>query len=404
MVDDAGIQHHSMNRVGNVPSAKRRLASNSPAQSSSHSLTLAIWLAVPLLWSATTGTMHAAMERIEVTPDGKGFQTAQSHHPFVPWGVNYGNGGRLMEDFWDKDWATLAGDFPKIKGMGANVVRVHLQFGKFMIAPDQANPKALQQLKRLLKLSEENGLYLDITGLATYRPSDTPAWYDALGEEAHWSAQSNFWSAVAETCQDSPAVFCYDLINEPLLPGGKLDAGKWRSGSMFGEFDFMQYIALDPAGRQWADIARGWLERMTGAIRKHDRSALITVGLLSVPSVWKDFFGLLRDAVAPKLDFLSVHIYPDSKKPDEAIDCLRLYAVGKPVVIEETFPLSCSAGELEKFMRASRPYACGWLGHYDGLSLAESEALQKDGKLSLPQSIYMAWLQLFVRLKPEFAP
>jgi len=363
-----------------------------------------IWKAVALVLSATTGSLHAGMERIKVAPDGKGFNTAQSRRQFVPWGMNYGNAGRLMEDFWDKDWETLAGDFRKLKEMGANVVRVHLQVGKFMMAQDQANPEALKQLKRLLKLAENTGLYLDITGLASYRPADTPAWYDALEENSRWTAQANFWAAVAETCQDSPAVFCYDLINEPVLPSAKRDAGQWRSGSLFGQYDFIQYIALDPAGRKWEDMAKAWLERMTGAIRKHDRAALITVGLLPVPPEWKDFPGFLREAVGTKLDFLCVHIYPDSKKPGEGMECLRQLAIGKPVVIEETFPLTCSAAELEGFLRASRPLACGWLGHYDGQSLAELEALEKAGKLSLPQSIYLAWMKLFVRLKPEFAP
>ena len=344
------------------------------------------------------------MERIVVASDGKGFETAQSRQRFVPWGVNYGNAGRLMEDFWDQDWDTLASDFRKLNEMGANVVRVHLQFGKFMAAQDQPNPKALKQLSRLVKLAEENGLHLDVTGLACYRPADTPAWYDALEEKARWTAQANFWSAVAETCKNSPAVFCYDLINEPLLPSAKREAGQWRSGNLFGEFDFIQYLALDPAGRKWEDIARAWLERMTGAIRKHDRSALITVGLLPWSREWKYLSGFLPEAVAPKLDFLSVHIYPDSKKPGEELECLRLFAVGKPVVIEETFPLSCSAADLESFLRASRQYACGWLGHYDGHSLAELDALQKAGKLTLPQSVYQAWMQLFARLKPEFAP
>ena len=31
--------------------------------------------------------------------------------------------------------------------------------------------------------------------------------------------QAAFWEAVAETCKDSPAIFCYDLMNEPILPG-----------------------------------------------------------------------------------------------------------------------------------------------------------------------------------------
>ena len=283
-----------------------------------------------------------------------------------------------------------------------NVVRVHLQFGKLMVAQDQTNPAALKQLRRLLKLAEETRLYLDITGLGCYRPADTPAWCDALGEKARWTAQANFWLAVAETCKDSPAVFCYDLINEPISPAGKREAGQWRSGSLFGEYDFLQYIALEPADRTREAIARAWIERMTGAIRKHDCSALITVGLLPWSRQWKHLSGFLPETVGPKLDFLSVHIYPDPKKPGEEMECLRQFAVGKPVVIEETFPLSCSAAELESFLRASRPFACGWLGHYDGHPIAELEALQKSGRLTIPQSIYLAWEQLFVRLKPEF--
>jgi hypothetical protein len=393
-----------MNQIGNAPLLERRLASRGNRKPRARLLALTALTTVALILQAATETSQAAMEKIVVAPDGKHFTTSPSLHRFVPWGMNYGNAGRLMEDFWDKDWATLAGDFRKLKEMGANVVRVHLQFGKFMIAQDQSNPKALQQLGRLLKLAEETGLYLDITGLACYRPSDTPAWYDAMGEKSRWTAQANFWSAVAETCKDTPAVFCYDLINEPLLPGDNRKAGQWRSGSMFGEYDFLQYIALEPAGRKWEDMARAWLEQMTGAIRLHDKSALITVGLLPVPPEYKEFSGLLREAISPKLDFLCVHIYPDSKKPGEAIECLRPFAIGKPVVIEETFPLTCSAAELESFLRASRQFACGWLGHYDGLSLGELKALQKAENLSLPQSIYLAWMQLFVRLKPEFAP
>ncbi|MGO8928708.1 MAG: cellulase family glycosylhydrolase [Limisphaerales bacterium] len=360
------------------------------------------WMIVALVLTAAAGTLQPVMERIVVAPEGKGFTTAQSRHRFVPWGMNYGNAGRLLEDFWDKEWPTLAGDFRELKELGANVVRVHLQFGKLMVAQDQTNPAALKQLRRLLKLAEETRLYLDITGLGCYRPADTPAWYDALGEKARWTAQANFWSAVAETCKDSPAVFCYDLINEPISPAGKREAGQWRSGSLFGEYDFLQYIALEPAGRTREAIARAWIERMTRAIRKHDCSALITVGLLPWSRQWKHLSGFLPETVGPKLDFLSVHIYPDPKKPGEEMECLRQFAVGKPVVIEETFPLSCSAAELESFLRASRPFACGWLGHCDGHPIAELEALQKSGKLTIPQSIYLAWEQLFVRLKPEF--
>ena len=343
-------------------------------------------------------------ERIVVTADGRGFVQAASKAPFHPWGMNYGNTGRLMEDFWETGWGTFAGDFRELKGLGANVVRVHLQFGKFMDAPDRPNARALRQLQRMLKLAGETGLYLDITGLACYRPEDTPAWYDALDEPARWAAQESFWEAVAGICASSPAVFCYDLMNEPVSPAERRQRGQWRSGHLLGGYDFIQYIALDPAGRTREEIVRQWIGRMTAAIRRHDTNALITVGLLPWSRQWKHISGFVPEKIAPQLDFISVHIYPDKARPDEAMESLRMCAVGKPVVIEETFPLSCDNVQLETFLCASRGLACGWIGHYDGQTPEELAALENAGRLTLPQAIYQQWLKMFQRLRPEFSP
>src|SRR5829696_8393558 len=103
-------------------------------------------------------TSDTAMERISVSADRREFVYAHSKTPFHPWGVNYGNRGRLMEDFWDTDWQTLTDDFAEMKSLGVNVVRVHLQFGKFMSSADQPNAAALKQLGRLLALAESNRL------------------------------------------------------------------------------------------------------------------------------------------------------------------------------------------------------------------------------------------------------
>jgi hypothetical protein len=91
-----------------------------------------------------------------------------------------------------------------MKRFGANVVRVHLQFAKFMSAADAPNQDSLDQLRRLLDLAERTGLYLDLTGLGCYHKADTPKWYDDMDEAARWKAQAHFWSAVAKTCRDSP--------------------------------------------------------------------------------------------------------------------------------------------------------------------------------------------------------
>ena len=85
---------------------------------------------------------HAAVAQaeempwIKVSPDAKGFVLEPSGRPFVAWGFNYDHDaqGRLIEDYWDAEWPKVEGDLAEMRQLGANVVRVHLQLGKFMPA------------------------------------------------------------------------------------------------------------------------------------------------------------------------------------------------------------------------------------------------------------------------------
>jgi hypothetical protein len=347
------------------------------------------------------GCQAGELERVVISKDSKGFELASSRKPFHPWGFNYGNAGRLMEDFWDKEWETIEGDFKELHDLGANVVRIHLQVGKFMKGPREFDRQALHNLQKMLTLAERAGIYLDVTGLACYRPSDIPEWYGALEENARWETQARFWEQIARTCRGSKAVFCYDLMNEPISPAQRREPGKWMSGNLFGGYDFVQYIALDPAGRSRETIAVEWIRKLSAAIRRQDTNTLVTVGLLPWSQKWKHLSGFIPEKIAPAVDFISVHIYPDRKEPAEAMQALKVCAVGKPVVIEETFALACDIAQVEAFLRESREIACGWIGHYDGLPLPELDSLAAMKKLTIPQSMMRDWLKLCVRLKPE---
>lgn len=342
-----------------------------------------------------------AMERIVLDKTGHRFVLEKSGREFHPWGLNYGNHGRLIEDFWDSDWKTIEADFAEMKRMGANVVRVHLQFGKFMLAADRADPKPLDRLAKLLDLAERTGLYLDLTGLACYRTADGPAWYDALSESDRWKAQAVFWEAVAGRCRPSPAVFCYDVMNEPFVPGGPRKPGDWYSGHLLGGYDFVQFITLDPAGRPREEVARLWTQAMAKATRRGDPKRLVTVGMLPWSKEWGFLSGFVPEKIAPEFDFISVHIYPEKGKVDEAVAMLKKFAVGKPVVVEETFPLACGIDELETFINHS-PKVAGWLGHYDGRSINELARLRDEGKLSIAQGMILDWLRLFEKLGPKY--
>src|SRR5437879_139469 len=95
------------------------------------------------------------MPWIAVSKDKKGFVLEPSGKKFTPWGFNYDHDskGRLIEDYWDEEWATVKTHFGQMKKLGANVVRIHLQVGKFMDSPDKANEKALDRLDKLLRLA-----------------------------------------------------------------------------------------------------------------------------------------------------------------------------------------------------------------------------------------------------------
>src|SRR5262245_24378005 len=220
-----------------------------------------------------------AMPRVRVAHDQRGFVLEPAGEVFRPWGVNYDHdrSGRLVEDYWLEEWHRVEEDFAEIKKLGANVVRIHLQFGRFMLGPDHPNPAALDQLGKLLALAERDGLFLDLTGLGCYHKADVPPWYDALDERQRWEAQARFWIAVAGRCKDSPAVFCYDLMNEPVVPGGKRKPGEWL-GPPFAGKHFVQFITLDQMDRPRPDIARRWTAHLAAAIRGADSPHLIPVG------------------------------------------------------------------------------------------------------------------------------
>ena len=167
----------------------------------------------------------------QVSKDKKGFVLDPSGRPFVPWGFNYDHDdqGRLIEDYWEDEWPTVEAHFGQMKKLGANVVRVHLQLGKFMDGPDKPNGKALDRLGKLLELAERLRLYLDLTGLGCYHKKDVPAWYDKLSEKERWDVQARFWQAVAGRVRGQPRRL---LLRPDERAGGarRQAEGRWLAG------------------------------------------------------------------------------------------------------------------------------------------------------------------------------
>jgi hypothetical protein len=325
------------------------------------------------------------LPRVRVSDDGKTFTLAGTGKRFVPWGFNYlGRFEHLAEDDWDTPagWERVEADFREMKALGAYVVRWHLQFETFMAAPDRPKPDQLARLKKLLDLAHDTGLYLDLTGLSCYRLKRIPAWYDQLSEADRWKAQARFWEAVAGACAGHPAVFCYDLVNEPVIGEPKAGEHPWVGGEL-GGFHFVQRISNKPVERDSKDIAEAWVKTLVGAIRKHDKAGLVTVGVIPWAQVWPGAKPLFYSPqVARHLDFVSVHLYPAAGKLEKDLAALAVYDVGKPLVVEETFPLSCTIDDLDRFIDGSAGRVEGWISHYFGHTVAEHRAGAKpSGKL-----------------------
>jgi hypothetical protein len=108
--------------------------------------------------------------------------------------------------------------------------------------------------------------------------------------------------------------------------------------------------------------------------------------------------GFVPGEVSGPIDFLCVHLYPERGKVAEAIETLRGFAAaGKPVVIEETFPLRCGRDEFRKFLDESQPLAAGWIGFYWGRT---REECRRSGTIG--DAITAAWLDEFVERAPAF--
>jgi len=360
-----------------------------------------LFMAMPV-WPAWCWAATGALELIRPSDDGAHFVGADSGDRFVAWGFNYDHdaSGRLLEDYWHSEWPTVVEDFNEIKSLGANTVRIHLQTARFMDTPREPNAASLRQLGRLVKLAERTGLYLDVTGLGCYHKQDVPPWYDALSEAGRWEVQARFWEAVARTCAAGNAIFCYDLMNEPILPGADKVETEWLAGE-FGGKHFVQRIALDLAGRTRQQVARAWVDKLVAAIRRHDRRHMITVGVIPWALTWPGARPLFYSKeVGANLDFACVHFYPSRGEIEKALAALAVYDVGKPLVIEEMFPLRCSVEELDAFIDGSRPIADGYLGFYWGKTIDQYRQTPSD----LPAALTAAWLEYFQTKTPNILP
>jgi len=176
--------------------------------------------------------------------------------------------------------------------------------------------------------------------------------------------QAFFWETLAQRYVDEPGIFCFDLMNEPVVPGKKREPGAWLGADFHGK-TYIQFITLDGTLESREKTASDWLQHLIAAIRRHDTKRLVTVGLVewSLPrsSIKSGFFPA---QIIEHLDFIAAHLYPESGKLEKMLKILQGFCVGKPVLIDETFHMKCTADEQVWFLQHAAKKAQGFLGFY----------------------------------------
>ncbi|RYZ99314.1 MAG: hypothetical protein EOP47_17145, partial [Sphingobacteriaceae bacterium] len=308
-----------------------------------------------------------------IDPSGKEFKA---------WGLNYvGNAlQELMEDKWDQPavMAAIASDFAYMKSLGTNIVRLQLQYNKYMSSPTTPNIDNIKRLLQVVEIAKQNDIYLIVTGLAAFRPADQPSWYVNTTDEQRWAMQANFWMAISTALKNNPTVFSFNLMNEPIVNSGNtaINLTNWaNNGTNENSGDwFVQYITRQPypgstnGASNWENQMRKWIQKLTAAVRAIDQTTPITVGFLDLPP-YAHF--------TPDLDYASPHLYIKNNASGKT--SIAQYTSNKPLLIEETWPFwfqGLDANTLKTFCLENKATNSGWVSQFFGRTISYYENLK----------------------------
>ena len=319
-----------------------------------------------------------SLPRISVS--GKGFVTPDGNSIRL-WGLNYGDSEGLLEDDWTQParWLKIENNIKDIKALGANLLRVAVQYNTMMKSPSEPNQANLQQLRKLALLAQENGLYFMVSGLGAFRKADQPVWYESLDEQSRWATQALYWQAIAGAIGDIPGVFGYELMNEPIVPS--VATSEWLPGTGMGGYYFAQNITRTPDGREMKNIMSSWIKKLTDAIREKDQKTAVTVGFLPFAN-----YGQFAD----DLDMNNTHVYPKTGEEAASDLLIQKFSSDKPLIITETFTLTISPDDWEKWVKSNNEFVAGWVGMHPGKTMQELTPPQ-----SIPDAIYKDFLERF---------
>ena len=376
------------------------------------------------IWPFATveATNRQSMELIVVAPDGQDFVEADSGRSYIPFGTNYydphtGWAPKLWRQF---DAEKVRQHFSVMSRMGVNCARVFLTAGSFQPTAEKIEEQALAKLDKLVEIAREKGVRLILTGPDHWEGQPNYWKPDRFAGQAALQALDRFWTVVAQRYRGEPAIFAWDLLNEPHMPWfveqwrpqwnvwlrsnhGNRESLKAAWGDELTEADEWDNVAVpenqpDPGNPRLLDwqhfreqLADEWVRRQVEAIRRADPTHLVTVGYIqwSYPLVRlgnpNRYAAFNPHRQARWLDFVTIHFYPTLGNPFQSKEnwqknisylqgILAYCHTGKPVVLGEFGWYGGGAPQHHPYLseqqqarwiseeiEASRSLADGWL-------------------------------------------
>ncbi len=362
------------------------------------------------------------MELIVTRADGRGFVERDSGRSYIVFGTNYydphtGWAPKLWRRF---DAEKVREHFQVMSKLGVNCARVFLTAGSFQPKAEAIEEQSLEKLDVLIKIARETDIRLLLTGPDHWEGQPSYWKPDRFAGEAALQALEHFWDVLGRRYQGEPAMFAWDLLNEPHLPWYveqwrprwnawlQKTYGSWESlkaawgdelteGERWGKVAVAknQPDSANPRLRDWQlfreHLADRWVRRQVEAIRRADPTHLITVGYIqwSYPLIRPGnpsrYSAFNPHRQARWLDFVTIHFYPTFGNPfgseenwGENLGYLQaVLAYGhtsKPVVLGEYGWYGGGAPQNHPYLsedeqarwlsaevEASRPLADGWL-------------------------------------------
>ncbi len=262
------------------------------------------------------------------------------NQPFIL-GLNYLPRKKGLYWWSDFDAGEVQEEFSIIHELGLTVVRIFLLWDDFQPAPDEISASNLNNLITVCDIAASHNLKLDVTFFAGHMsgPSWVPRWMlhgekpqyirqvvsagkivnsgylNPFSDESVIEAEKLQLRTVVQLLKDHPAIWCWNLGNEP---------------------DLFAIPHSDVIGEKWAsDLVK--------TIKDVDPSHPVTCGLHIASLLYNN--GLRLDQIFSKTDFAVMHSYPmymseltgNPLDPDFVpFTCALTAAISeKPVLMEE---------------------------------------------------------------------